>query len=78
MPFHSAREGGAKDGGGAHPCESGAGSNGSQAAVDQDHKACDEHTQGESRGRAAVGRYTRLLPITSSTIAAVTVRAVDV
>lgn len=55
MPFHSARGGWAKDGDGdrAHPCESGADSNGSPAAVDQDHKACDEHTQGESRGRAA-------------------------
>lgn len=33
----------------AHPCEgSGSGGgDGSASAVDQDHKACDEHTQGE-------------------------------
>lgn len=32
------------DGEVAHPCD---GSGGGSSAVDQEHKACDEHTQGE-------------------------------
>lgn len=48
---HKPDGGGDGDGDGdddrAHPCD-GSGGGSSASAVDQDHKACDEHTQGES------------------------------
>lgn len=44
MPQHGANENGPADK--AHPCDGGTGRG--STAVDQDHKACDEHTQGES------------------------------
>ncbi len=33
----------------SHPCDGSGRSSGSPSAVDQDHKACDEHTAGELR-----------------------------
>lgn len=47
MPHHNANE--TEDGGDSeapHPCD-GSSANGIPA-VDQEHKACDEHTQGET------------------------------
>lgn len=48
----------------AHPCD---GSGGSASAVDQDHKACDEHTQGERRRDQSVSKG-RSLPDPDSSL----------